>query len=416
MRTLALTFVLLAAPAGAYEDTSLWLHVAAPASGAHELGPIGLVEVTGRAGAGEGAHDLVLAIDVSGSTATASGSDVDGDGRVGRRSKLADDQWRSFNPRRLSSDAGDSVLAAELAGATRLLETLDPHTRVGIVTFAGDARPVVDLAASRSASLAALAELGEAFGSGSTNLADGLALALELLEVAPSDGAPRQRSIAILSDGYPTEPSPAAAAEESVAAARRCAERGVRIHPFALGVAAEPLDVFERVATVGRGRLVRLAKSAEIVDALPRVELADVAEIRVENRTSGAAARAVRLFADGSFDGFVSLVPGDNTLVVTARDAHGQERREERVVHFERREPADAAEAERFDAHLALLRSRLRDRTIETELTSAIEAQRRLDLEGRALEVQPEPPASEPESPQDGSETGSATPIHSRSR
>jgi Mg-chelatase subunit ChlD len=379
-------------------DAALWLHLATPEAGARELGPIGLVEVNGRAGRGdEAAHDLVLAIDVSGSTATASGSDIDGDGRVGRRSRLADDDWRSFNPRRLSSDEGDTVLAAELAGARRLLETLDPRTRVGIVTFAGDARPVADLASTRAAAQAALDELGDAFGSGSTNMADGLALALELLEVAPSDDTPRQRSIAILSDGYPTEPSPEAAAELTLAAARRAAERGVRIHPFALGVPAGPLDVFERVAEVGRGRLVRLAKAAEIVDALPRVELSDVVGISVENRTSGAAARAVRLFSDGSFDGFVSLVPGENTLVVTARGSQGEDVREERTVHFERREPADAAEAARFEDRLEQLRKSLRDRTVETELVSAIEAQRRTTVGGQGLEVHVEPSAAEPE-------------------
>jgi Mg-chelatase subunit ChlD len=395
---LVCALALWAAHSTARDGAALWLHVATPEAGARELGPIGLVEVQGRAGRGNAAaHDLVLAIDVSGSTATASGSDIDGDGRVGRRSKLADDTWRSFNPRRLSSDEGDTVLAAELAGARRLLETLDPRTRVGIVTFSGDARPVADLASTRAAAQAALAELGDAFGSGSTNMADGLALALELLEVAPSDDTPRQRSIAILSDGYPTEPSPEAAAELTLASARRAAARGVRIHPFALGVPAGPLDVFERVAEIGRGRLVRLQKAAEIVDALPRVELSDVVGVSVENRTSGTAARAVRLFPDGSFDGFVSLVPGENTLVVTARDSQGESVREQRVVHFERREPADAAEAARFDARMEGLRKSLRDRTVETELLSAIEAQRRLNVGGQGLEVHVEPPDPDPE-------------------
>ena len=61
-------------------------------------------------------------------------------------------------------------------------------------------------------------------------------------------------------------------------------------------------------------------------------------------------------------------------------------------MHFERREPADAAEAERFDARLENLRRTLRDRTVATELYTAIEAQRRIGVSGHSVEVRPEPP------------------------
>jgi Mg-chelatase subunit ChlD len=377
------------------EQDSVWLDVALPAHGALEVGPIGLAEVSGRAGSGGVAgHDVVIAIDVSGSTAAAAGADVDGDGSIGRASSRAREAWRNFNPRWLSSDPGDTILAAELAAAQRLTELLDlARTRVGVVTFSGSAELVAPLGSDRSELAAALAELEGTFGSGSTNLGDALRLATDLLRDSPANaGAPRVRSLLVLSDGYPTEPPPeSAAAEAALAAARAATTVGVRIHSFALGMSEiREGDVFERIASVSGGRLARVAQPAEIVHELPRVDLARVAEVRAENRTSGQSARAVRVFPDGSFDGFVALVPGDNAIAITARGPDGAERTLERVVRFERRAPAGAAEAERIAARLAALLRRLRDRSVETALETEIEAQRRASRE-LAVEAEPGP-------------------------
>ncbi len=50
--------------------------------------------------------------------------------------------------------------------------------------------------------------------------------------------------------------------------------------------------------------------------------------------------------SDGSFDGFVKLLPGENRIRVAARSEDGSERTAERSVWFESSEPADAREAE----------------------------------------------------------------------
>jgi hypothetical protein len=68
----------------------------------------------------------------------------------------------------------------------------------------------------------------------------------------------------------------------------------------------------------------------------------------------------VRTFPDGSFDGFVPLVPGENTIEIEAVLDDGRRARVRQAVHFE---PSEAAQAE--DAELL---SRLRDRTEETAL------------------------------------------------
>ena len=118
-----------------------------------------------------------------------------------------------------------------------------------------------------------------------------------------------------------------------------------------------------------------------------------VVPARQSRRRRLAAGRAVRVLPDGSFDGVVVLAPGENRIRATARDGAGAEHSDERVVHYERREARDAAEAERFDQQLAALRSELERRRIETELVAEIQAARarRRELELRAGEPPPAP-------------------------
>src|SRR5262245_1369154 len=73
--------------------------------------------------------DVMLVIDTSDSTRAASGTDVNENGVVG------EDRIFGVFP---TTDAGDSILAAEIAAARRVLESFDPrNTRVGVVTFSG---------------------------------------------------------------------------------------------------------------------------------------------------------------------------------------------------------------------------------------------------------------------------------------
>jgi hypothetical protein len=341
-------------------------------------GPIGLLEVQGWAGASsEDRHELVIAIDVSRSTGLPSGADVNGNGKTGRVLRSSRDPLRVATPQRRCTDSGDTVLAAEIAGARRLIERLDPkRTRVGIVIFSGGARVIAPLGSSHAEIGAALSELAaDLLPFGTTDLAAALRTATRaVLDGAPSSGAKAHRALILLSDGTPAgwEPVEKAAAE-TLEAALEAAERGIRIHTFAIGTEAmEGTDVFARISSRSGGQFVAVEKPADIALRLSQLKLTRLAEVVLRNVTTGEPGRATRLFPDGSFDGVVGLVPGRNRISVTARGPGGVEQFAERIVLFERRELRDAADLQATREKLAWLRRR----TLETELALEIERTR----------------------------------------
>lgn len=375
----ALLFV--AGPAGAGER--VWIDLVRPEERA--AGPVGLAEVRGWAGAGPAqAYDVVLVLDVSSSTLRPSGGDVDGDGNVGRRLRSADDPLRNPNPRRLCSDPGDTIRAAEIAAARRFVAAVDPErTRLGILTFDDSALVRAPLGASRDELEAALARLEREapFGSGATDLSAALRRAREALGAAAGEG--RQRWIVLLSDGSPNRPrSPRRAAQEARREAQAAAAEGVRIRSFALGEEVmEEGEVYREIAEATGGRFSRVARADQVVPRLADLDLSRVAEIRVENTSTGEAGRAVRVSPDGRFDGVVGLAPGENRIRVTARGSAGAESAAECVVHFERREPRTPEETRAFAATL----ERLRARTLAIERGLEVERAR---SRGRVVELE----------------------------
>ena len=359
-------------------DEKIWLEVRTPEPGTVVTGPIGLLEVDGWAGASsEERHELIVAIDVSKSTGLPSGVDVNANGRIGRTLRSSRDPLRPPNPRRRCSDLGDSVLAAEIAGARYLIEHLDPkRTRVGIVTFSSNARVVAPLESSRDEIGAALDEIAtNTIPSGTTNIATALRTATQaLLGGAPAPGAEPHRSLILLSDGTPEGHKPIEESEaEIVEAALETAGLGIRIHAFAIGVEImEGTDVYASISAQSGGHFVAIQKPADIGMRLARLNLTRRTEVVLANDTTGEPGRATRLFPDGSFDGLVGLEPGENRISIAARTPGGIPQVAERVVFFEKRVPRDEAELEAAREKLA----RLRRRTMETELTLEIERSR----------------------------------------
>ena len=129
------------------------------------------------------------------------------------------------------------------------------------------------------------------------------------------------------------------------------------------------------IAARSGGRFERLERPGDAIAELRRTDLAGLETLRVVNETTGAAARALRTFPDGSFDGFVEVAPGRNRIVFRATTSDGKSASAERVVvRSGSSTPADAA---------ALVRE-LRKRTRETELWAEMERERRtqkLDLD-----------------------------------
>lgn len=343
-------------------EPEVWVDVDSPADGTELESSVAYDEVRGWAGAGQQIeHDVIVVIDASGSTAIASGSDVDGDGKVGEQSKRRREAWRNFNPAYLSNDSGDTILAAELLATRRLVERMGPgRTRIGLVSFSSECRIEAPLGSDEARLGHALDALDQGFGSGGTNMARALEVATEALVVARPPGQERRQSILILSDGYPTMPE-GRAVDATYEAAAEARALGIRIYSFALGLGPlEDDDVFVELALMSGGGHVRLDQPGEIVHELALVNLTEVGEIAIRNLTLDQDARATRVFPDGSFDALVPLREGENRIRVTARGDAGGEAVEERSVLF-RRSPEDAESAQAF-------KEKLRLRTREVEL------------------------------------------------
>ncbi len=388
MRLVGVVLVLgavAAADAGAQTDASgdeqVWIDLRKPGDGIVQRLPLAMIEVDGSTGAGRlHYHDVAVVIDLSASTRLRSGVDVNENGVVGKSSpEIREDYWGSASPELLCDDPGDTIAAAELAAVRRLLKLLNPErTRVALIAFGDRAELVAPLVATRAQVDAALDTLDLRHGwYGGTNYAAALTVARQALLDAPDDGkAGRKRSILFLSDGYPTlpppEPNPGRAA---IAAARSAGETDMHIHSFALGPeAVRGRDVLDLMSRVSNGSLTEIERPGEVLFHLPAVELSEVAEVEFENQTTRQPGRAIRLLADGSFDGFVPLVVGRNLVTVTAIGVGGGRQVAERVVFYE---PASGQQRE-IELEVSRLRELLRARSVEVELAGEIRRAREL--------------------------------------
>ncbi len=372
----------LVTPAARAEQ--VYLEVDVPHSGDLVREPMPLVEVRGWAGTGlRGKHDVVIVIDRSGSTFRASGVDVDGDGVIGHT-------YPGDPPDEIvlwTSDYGDTIVSAEQLAARRLVERLDPDTtRMGIITFGGNAKLEAPVGASREQLLGALNALQPRANPNGTNMYEALETAIDALEAAPPEpgSPPRQREILLLSDGMPTSPpEPRNAAQLiSVHAARNAARAHARIYAYALGpTAAAAHDSFQEIVAANGGELTVLDAPADIVEFVPYLSLTSIAKVSLENATSGEAGRAMRLFPDGSFDGFAPLQPGRNELRFTATSQGGTLASTTRWLTFDKALP-DPEKLARFKKLLEV-------RAIETELAEHARAKRE-EQRKKTLEVKPD--------------------------
>jgi hypothetical protein len=390
------------------------LELFAPAADPSESA-LPLLEVKGHAGGRTPAgHDVVIAIDLSASATAPSGHDLDGDGPDGRTSpallaRIAERGASETTQKVLAEvvDLEDSVLFAELLAAQALIDRLDPRSvRIGIVVFSERARVVAPLGSRPEALRRVLGVLREEFWRDLRGTDFGQAVRVSLAELRPdpaeerpgsvaaraSQAGDREASILLLSDGAPTLPPAEGGPQQSaVHAAQDAAVEGVRVYTFALGGEAEPsLDIYRAMAATTGGSFERIEQPGDAIGRLRRVDLADLAEVRVENLTNRQAGRALRTFPDGSFDAFLPLDPGENRLRVTAVSRDGSTSALERSVRYRPADPA-AAGSDALRAQQEALLGELRRRTREVELWAEIERGRTVQLRELELGAEPAP-------------------------
>jgi hypothetical protein len=141
-------------------------------------------------------------------------------------------------------------------------------------------------------------------------------------------------------------------------AAREAGIHGVRIFAFAFGTeAAEATEVLTQMAEWTEGQARHVEHPEQLVSLLRELNLGDVERITIRNLRTDTAARAVRLFPDGSFDGLVALQFGANQLRIEAFSRDGSGTRVEREI-VRLRGSAAEAEAVQGRALLDALRQR----------------------------------------------------------
>jgi hypothetical protein len=337
------------------------LDIETPREGEQVRGLSGLTLARGQGGQWESAlQDVIIAIDESASSYLPTGSDLDGDGEIGRLQNLS-----LLGPQFASSDPDDTVIYAELAGARALIRQLDPKTtRVGILVFAEKTTLIAPLGPP-AAALGWLAEYHVHPHTGRTSLAAALDGSLDTFFQFREDDVRRQRTVLLLSDGHPTAPSEPEGKREALASAEKLGELGVPVHAFALGQSAkESSDFYRTLAESTGGWFTPLEDPADVVNELANIRFTGLKDVRIESSPSGQPGRALRVFPNGSFDGYVPLSEGKNLVTITGLMENGETLSATRTVFFERpKSPSPADEL----AEQAL-RASLQDRKVEIEL------------------------------------------------
>jgi hypothetical protein len=294
--------------------------------------------------------DVMLVLDVSGSTKVASGVDVDRDGEIGFNPQFELVAPGAYPPEMVSTDPNDTILAAEVAAGQALLSTLQGgRIRVGIISFSGEMNPTtgqrarfdqqdawleVPLTADLAQAKRALDAIFARGPYGGTNFAAGIRLAVtELAGLTGARSQPRpgaKKVILFLTDGLPTFPigsgsaSDAGDTEAALNAARLAHKAGITINTYALGPSAltNPIAATE-VARITLGNFLPVQNPGDIISFLQGVTFANIEDVVFTNLTTREVSTDVRLAPDGSFAGFVPVKEGHNRVRVTALASDG---------------------------------------------------------------------------------------------
>ena len=249
----------------------------------------------------------------------------------------------TFEPTRIN--LRHSILGAEVVASRRLLTQLNSQTtRVGVITFAKDARLVQPLTNDFEQVRRVLDEVYWAGPNGGTNMVEGIRLGItELLGLGQS--AKRQDAIKaqfFLTDGLPSLPTGdgRSVAETDVQltlnAARLAGRAGIKIHVFGLGdeVVNFPWAV-QGIAKESAGTYTPLSRPADVLAIMDQISVVGVDFVQIVNQTSGQKAPNLRLAADGFFAAALPVVEGKNQIDVLARSSDGSNSRASISVFYQ---------------------------------------------------------------------------------
>ena len=293
--------------------------------------------------------DLLFVIDISGSTAQYAGVDFGEPGEY---------PGGGFSRPQITIFGGgigvgppplrnlrNSILAAEVAAARRLLGQLDAQTtRVGVVTFGEGAKVVQPLTHDYEKVRRALNDILHDGPHGGTNMAEGIRASItELLGLGISEKRPDAVKVQIfLTDGFPTLPigrGRRVTPEDTylaINAARLAGRAGIKIHVFALGEEALSYPrAAVGIAEQSGGSYTPILRPADVLAVVENISVVGVDYVQILNQTTGEKASQFRLAADGHFSSALPVVEGRNQIQVFTRASDGSTGKDVVTVYYQ---------------------------------------------------------------------------------
>jgi hypothetical protein len=239
----------------------------------------------------------------------------------------------------------NSILAAEVAAARRLLLQLNPETtRVGVLTFSEGAKLLQPLTNDFERLRNVLDDILRQGPYGGTNMVEGIRLGItELMGLGVSERRTDAVKVQMmLTDGFPTLPigrARQAAPEDTdlaLNAARLAGKAGIKVHVFTLG--EEALSYPRAAAGIAKesgGTYIPVIRPADVLAVVENISVVGIDYVQVINRTSGQKATQHRLSADGFFSSALPVVEGANQIDVFARASDGTNATDSITVYYQ---------------------------------------------------------------------------------
>lgn len=292
--------------------------------------------------------DIFLVIDISGSTALYAGAQLPDADQPPESSGFPMPQI-SIGGMSLGNppprNPRNSVLAAEIAAARRLLLQLNAETtRVGVLTFGEGAKLLQPLTHDFDRVRRVLGDVLRSGSYGGTNMVEGIRMGItELMGIGSSEKRTDAVKVQfLLTDGFPSLPiggGKRAAPEDTdlaINAARLAGKASIKIHVLALGDEALSYPrAAVGIAKESGGTYTPVIRPADALAVLENISVVGVDFVQVINQTMGQKATQLRLAADGFFSSAVPVVEGRNQIEVLARASDGSNGRDAITVFYQ---------------------------------------------------------------------------------